>query len=1169
MSVGGPVLFVCLVYFGVLLVVARSAGRPGARFDGPRCQTILYCLGCCLNGSWAFYSAVNVAAARGLAYLLIAAGPIVIFALGFPLLVRVARLVKTQNITSVADFISARYGKDGAVAATVAVLAALGGMTFLASQIKIVSGSLALFVAGDASGGAGWFASVATAPLAVAALMTAFVLAIGNRDVDATEHQRGLMLVVGVEAIVKLGAFLLVGAYVTWGLFGGVGDLTRRAAADPVILQRIDDVPALWIAVFMLVFSVMSNVVLPQQFHAMMVESRGARAIRHAAWFVPLYFALFCLFVIPLATAAQVLAPRLAGAHDLTILALPMLGGSNLVALIGLIGGLSAATATTFVLLIVLSIMVSNELVMPVLLRTAFWRTRDRHRGTSAVILAVRRLTVVGSMACGYLAFRLLGEASLDTAIALAAGSIVQIATVCVGGLFWRRATARGALASLVAGGTAWIYTQVLPSLAGGGSVLRHVLADGPFGIGALRPTAVFGLHMSVVMHGFVVVLIVNLVTFVGVSLTRPATARERRQARLFVLLPPSRRHETAAVVTVAALETTVAHYVGEEASRRAFAAYGAERDGAIDPKAPVDDRMLQFAEHLIASVIGSASSRLVIALLSSRQDLSPDEALLFVDQVSMETQRYRDFLQHSISFAKQGMAVYDRNLRLVAWNQAGLDIFNYPEGVVRVGASLNSLLRSSAERGFYGPGEVDDLVARRREAVLNDRVRRIVSSTNGRIYESRVIRMPDVGLFVIYSDVTEQARSEEKLGAYNETLERRVRERTEELQHLNEALVRAKAAAEEANLSKTRFLAAASHDLLQPLNAARLYAACLRERMEAKQGNDDSRQLADNVGSSLVAVEEILAALLDISRLDAGAAQAEIRACRLHDILHQLRTDFEPVAREKGIRLVIVPSSATIQTDRRLLRRILQNLVSNAIKYTSAGRVIVGVRLAGPNVCIQVWDTGIGIPKSKQRAIFQEFERLSSAAILAPGVGLGLSIVERLGRLLKHEIVLRSKPGRGSVFSVTVPKAREAAPTVDRQRTPEIKGRSLDGLVVAAIDNDPTILSALTALLEEWGCRVAVGFDLSAVRGALSAKGLTPDVIVADYHLDGGDGIAVIAALRAQFGARHAMLATADRTPLIRERAHRYDIRVLNKPIKAAALRALLSQWRAMTEVD
>ena len=383
----------------------------------------------------------------------------------------------------------------------------------------------------------------------------------------------------------------------------------------------------------------------------------------------------------------------------------------------------------------------------------------------------------------------------------------------------------------------------------------------------------------------------------------------------------------------------------------------------------------------------------------------------------------------------------------------------------------------------------------------------------------------------------------------------------------INAELSRAKAEADDANLGKTKFLAAAGHDILQPLNAARLYATSLVE----KTVDTPLATHAVNIDQSLDAVEEILGALLDISRLDTGALKPEFSVFRIDDILKQLRVEFEPVAKARELDFRVLASSLWVRSDRRLLRRLVQNLVSNAIKYTPEGRVLVGVRRRRGRLTVEVLDTGLGIPAAQQKLIFLEFQRLDQGAKIARGLGLGLSIVERIGRVLGHPIELQSVPGNGSRFFVDVPTAAASMPDVGSDiGTPRISSTRFDGMVALCLDNDETILDGMEALLVGWGIIVVKARDQKEASALLSQlakdSGRTPDILLVDYHLDDGNGIDAVVQLRWRFGSDiPAALITADRTPQVREEAGEKSIAVLNKPLKPAALRAVLAQWRAV----
>jgi CheY-like chemotaxis protein len=330
------------------------------------------------------------------------------------------------------------------------------------------------------------------------------------------------------------------------------------------------------------------------------------------------------------------------------------------------------------------------------------------------------------------------------------------------------------------------------------------------------------------------------------------------------------------------------------------------------------------------------------------------------------------------------------------------------------------------------------------------------------------------------------------------------------------------------------------------------------------REGDGENARLIGNVDASLDAVEEIFGALLDISRLDTGAMRAEFVSFRIDEMLRQLEVEFSPLAREKGLELQYVPCSLTIRSDRRLLRRLLQNLVSNAIKYTPKGRVLFGCRLRGGNLRIDVYDTGLGIPVSKKKIIFREFYRLDEGAKVARGLGLGLSIVQRIGRVLDHKIDLISVPGRGSRFSVEVPLS-SAVPSVQapREFATVDRGR-LIGTTVLCIDNEPKVLDGMDALLGGWGCRVLKAPDLATAVVAIAESQVAPNGLLVDYHLDKGNGLDAIIELRRRFGAElPAILITADRSPHVRDAAREQDVQVLSKPLKPAALRALMAQWR------
>jgi signal transduction histidine kinase len=438
-----------------------------------------------------------------------------------------------------------------------------------------------------------------------------------------------------------------------------------------------------------------------------------------------------------------------------------------------------------------------------------------------------------------------------------------------------------------------------------------------------------------------------------------------------------------------------------------------------------------------------------------------------------------------------------------------------------------------------------------------------LVLSGGERIVEVRTNAMPEKGFVSTYTDITDRVAADRALKQVNETLEQRVAERTVELTRVNTELAEARAAAEEANISKTRFFAAAGHDILQPLNAARLYSSSLVERL----GETENREMVRNIDSSLESVEAILGAVLDISRLDTGAMKARVQTVALKDLLKRIETDFAPIALAKNLKFTVLSSSLAIRTDPNLLRRVVQNLVSNAIKYTNSGKVLVGVRRAGDHAFIQVLDSGIGIPASKFRTVFKEFARLDEGARTAPGLGLGLSIVDRISRVLSHPVELQSTPGHGTSFKVRVPVDVAASRHVaDKPAVVPASDEPLRGLRVLCIDNEPKILDGMRLLLSGWGCTVTLAESAAAVEALVAAGPPALDAVIADYHLDDGTGLAAIATLRAALGREvPALLVTADRTPDVRAEAERGNIAVQTKPVRPASMRAWLTQFSAL----
>ena len=1162
---GWVVIAVALAYIGLLFLVASygdqsrglSRGEPGR---GSRVRLLIYPLSLAIYcTSWTFFGSVGSASRTGYEFLTIYIGPVLMIGLFSPLLLRIVRLAKTQNSTSIADFIAARYGKGQAVAATVALIAIVGTIPYIALQLKAVSSSLETILAQltpVAEVSRPVFGDIA---LFVALSMATFAVLFGTRHIDATEHQDGLMLAIATESIVKLFAFLAVGIFVTFWMFDGPAGLLAAARAhNQMAIMRE---PAFDTLVATTLLSFMAIILLPRQFHVAVVENNNEGEIKRAAWMFPIYLVLINLFVVPIALAGLLTFPSASVDSDMFVLALPLQTGSYILTIAAFVGGLSAATAMVIVESVALSIMVSNDLIMPLVLQRRGVIGGSDNVGS--LLLTVRRVSIFAILLLAYMYYRSAGDAQLASIGLLSFAAIAQLAPAFFGGLFWRRATAGGAIAGMSAGIVIWAYTLLLPTFADIGFIGQRILTDGPWGLAMLRPQHLFGLELSPLVHGVVWSLCINVLAYVGFSLRREPTAIERLQANTFVpsdLTPiaPSFRLWRSSV-TVDELTTTVARYLGEERTRSALETFAVTHRISLEPKDEADFRLVRHAEHILASAIGGASSRLVLSLLLRKRTVSTKAALKLLDDANAAIQYNREILQTALDHVRQGIAVFDRDLHLICWNRQFGEILDLPPSLIRSGGELAEILHFNGKRSGIDPDRLGATVQAQLERYVAGSTPFLERFAEGMVIEVRANRMPDGGIVTTFTDITPSVEAAEALERSNETLERRVRERTEELTLLNAALARAKGEADEANISKTKFLAAASHDILQPLNAARLYVTSLIER----DGGD--RRLVGNIDASLEAVEEIFGALLDMSRLDTGVMRPEFASFRIDELMRQIELEFAPLAAAKGIELKYVPCALVVRSDRRLLRRLVQNLVSNAIKYTPAGRVLIGCRRRGTELRIDVYDTGVGIPESKRRDVFVEFHRLEQGARIARGVGLGLSIVERVARVLGYAVELNSVDGAGSHFAIKVPRSNAAPVELPPRDQPFVDPGQFAGTTALCIDNEPSVLDGMATLLGGWGCDVIKAPDLDTALAAIAESANPPNGLLVDYHLDHGNGIDAIVALRAHCGDLPAILITADRSPAVREQARAEGIQILNKPIKPAALRALLAQWRML----
>src|SRR5262249_10898122 len=460
----------------------------------------------------------------------------------------------------------------------------------------------------------------------VAGAMAIFAVLFGTRHIDATEHQDGLLLAIAAESIVKLVAFLAVGIFVTFFMFGGPAHLFSRAMEHPRIAAIVTGESPFGTLISMTLLSLFAIVLLPRQFHVTVVENNSEAEIRRAAWLFPLYLVVITLFVVPVAVAGLLTFPPGKVDSDMFVLALPLVGGSDVLTIAAFVGGLSAATAMVIVESVALAIMVSNDIVAPLVLKHREGSTAGRG-DMGALLLNARRVAIFVIFFLAYMYYRSAGEAQLASIGLLSFAAIAQLAPAFFGGLLWRRGTARGAIAGMTIGLLVWGYTLLFPNFADIGLVHSEVLANGPWGLALLRPQALLGLDLPPLAHGVVWSLSLNVLAYAAFSLARAPAPIERLQANLFVpaerapITPRFRLWRSS--VTVEELTATVARYLGEERTRASFESFAATRRISLDSGHEADFHLLRYAEHVLASAIGAASSRLVLSLLLRKRTVS------------------------------------------------------------------------------------------------------------------------------------------------------------------------------------------------------------------------------------------------------------------------------------------------------------------------------------------------------------------------------------------------------------------------------------------------------------------------------------------------------------------------------------------------------------------
>ncbi|MEM8799532.1 MAG: PAS-domain containing protein [Pseudomonadota bacterium] len=1111
----GALIIAGMVVFGSFLaMVALWGDRHDQLWERPGFRALVFSLALAVYAtSWTFFGAVGTATKAGYEFLPIFLGPILVFTLGFKIIRDIARSAHAQNATSLASFLSTRYGKSRAIAVLVTMGAIVGVVPYIALQLRSITMTYATLV-----GETRPHETAAGGDLLVVLLVAVFVVYFGTRNADMTKPNRGLMLALSIESAIKIVALAAI------SLFAFLCFMSAPTSLP------VEDFPLKHFVIndrfiTLTLLSAFAIICLPRQFHVTFVEGGKEDELRQARWLFPLYLAAIAALVVPIAVAGLAFTPS--GTPDLYVLGLPLAYDEKWLAGIAFLGGFSAATGMVVVATLALSNMIASELVTPFLLMT---RPENDGRPMTKRLLVVRRLSILAVLVLAYFFQTAVGDGeTLANLGILSFAAVAQFAPAIVGALYWRSGHRIGAFVGLSIGFVLWFWTLMLP-LFGIPAPL-----DGPL-FNSLDPLTI-GVAASLGM---------NTLAYVVISLIASSRADQRDT------------EDEGKTARVQDLKDLLERCLGPSEATQAIDAFTYVTGKTYHNHDRASKQLVEFVDTRLTKVVGASSARVLIRSATGKGPLAIEDVVSIIDETSQKLQFKQELLQASLEHLSQGVSVVDEQMRLVAWNSAYQRMFEYPNGFLHIGQPVSDLIRFNARKGAFGEGDANDQIEKRvshMRAGLHHVFER--HHKNGQVLRLEGNPMPGGGYVTCFSDITEDKRREAQLEEAKTKLETRVKERTAEL---HKAMQRA----EDATASKTRFLAAASHDLLQPLNAARLFTSALAE--DLSQGAHDADRLVSNIDKSINSADQLLKTLLNISKIDAGGIVPTKSVFSVATLFNELETEFGVIAERRGLALGVRSTGLFVESDQGLLRSMLQNFISNAIRYTSKGRILVGARKRGDKAMLQVWDTGPGIPEDKQKMIFEEFSRLDNGdGSEERGVGLGLAMTDRLARLLDHPISLRSREGRGSIFGVAVPIAYAVPrPTMVAKKREITKAGSLKGQSILCLDDDPRVLQAYGTLLAKWQSEPILCTEEADARAHLAQTGKIPDIAIVDYYLGQNGstklGPDVFGRLCNVWGKTPPVLIVSAEPPgtIAKRYPELVDV-ILTKPVAPAALRAML----------
>ncbi len=772
------VFFTSLAYLGLLFLIAHYADRRARQGRSIGSNPYVYSLSLAVYcTSWTFYGSVGRAATDGIGFLPIYLGPTLLFLVAPFLLRKILKIAEAQHTTSIADFISSRYGKSQKLAGLVTVVAVIGIMPYIALQLKAISTSFDILVGYPAIS---TYLPHSTGVLNdkafyVTLLMALFTILFATRRLDASEHHEGLMVAIAFESLVKLFAFLAVGVFVTFFMFDGFTSIYDRVEADAGLAlllsgQALFDNGS-W--TFLMILAALAIFCLPRQFQVTVVENTSRSHLDKAMWLFPLYLLAINFFVLPIAIAGLVSFPQESVNPDTFVLALPMAAGQPVLALLVYIGGLSAASGMVIVAAVALSTMVCNDLIVPLMMRLRLFQFGHTASETATGMLkGLRRLSILGVLFLAYSYFKIIGDSYALVTIGLVSfAAAAQFAPLIVGGVFWKGATLAGALAGLASGFLLWGYTLVLPAFAQSDWLPLSFVEQGPFGVALLKPQALFGVSWdNPLIHSLFWSAFFNIGLYLMVSLFSRQSLIERTQARAFVdvFAPGSEQamRPWEGQIRIADLERIVERFVDRDRAQKLFGHYRDSSASGYSPGMDAPADLLTQVEKLLSGVVGSASARVLINSSLRRSGINLDSVLDIIDEASSAVEASREVLKSVIENIDQGISMFDRQMNLVAWNRRFVEINGIPEQMLRSGITLRDLCSYYIDQGEYGVVEdrerfiqqfIRDTFQPRR--VVFEKVR-----PNATVLELCRTPLASGGVVTTYTDITQRKQAELEL---------------------------------------------------------------------------------------------------------------------------------------------------------------------------------------------------------------------------------------------------------------------------------------------------------------------------------------------------------------------------------------------------------------------